>query len=313
MSERLFDEAFLQRLERLALVARRAMAGQTQGERRSPRRGQSVEFADFRPYVAGDDFRRIDWNAYARLERFFIKLFVEEEDLTVHFLVDTSRSMHWGEPSKIGYATRAVGALGYIALAGLDRVTVTGLLGDNGGLAYFPPHRGKQQAMKLFAFLLELQKPPAGNMARSAIVEQPSTELRALTGVARSLQNYAATAPAPGPLVIFSDLMDDGWQDGLRALAGRGFEVTVVHLLAPEEAEPALEGDFKLLDAETGAGVEITGDYELLARYRAELATWQADLRHFCAARGMGYVPMLTSVPLEELLFNWLRRTGVLR
>lgn len=297
MSERLFDEAFLQRLERLALVARRAMAGQTQGERRSPRRGQSVEFADFRPYVAGDDFRRIDWNAYARLERFFIKLFVEEEDLTVHFLVDTSRSMRWGEPDKLGYAARAVGALGYIAMAGLDRVTVTGLFGGSG--AYFPPHRGKQQAMKLFAFLLGLEK--LDGSANSA------------PNVTRGLQNYAATAPAPGPLVIFSDLMDDGWLDGLRALANRGFEVTVVHLLAPEEAEPALEGDFKLLDAETGAGVEITSDYELLARYRAELAAWQADLRHFCAARQMGYVPLLTSVPLEELLFNWLRRTGVLR
>jgi len=299
MSERLFSEEFLQRLERLALVARRAMAGQTQGERRSPRRGQSVEFADFRPYVAGDDFRRIDWNAYARLERFFIKLFVEEEDLTVHFLVDCSRSMHWGDDSKLAYATRAVGALGYIALAGLDRVTVTGVLNGAKNGAYFPPHRGKQQAMKLFAFLLGLQKPAEANGAPP--------------DVTRALQNYAATAPAPGPLVIFSDLMDDGWKDGLRALAGRGFEVTVVHLLAPEEAQPTLEGDFKLLDAETGAAVEITSDYELLARYRAELAAWQEDLRRFCSARQMGYVPLLTSVPLEELLFNWLRRTGVLR
>ncbi|HEY9087288.1 MAG TPA: DUF58 domain-containing protein, partial [Anaerolineaceae bacterium] len=265
----------------------------------SPRRGQSVEFADFRPYVAGDDFRRIDWNAYARLERFFIKLFVEEEDLTVHFLVDTSRSMRWGDPNKLGYAARAVGALGYIAMAGLDRVTVTGLFGGSGSGAYFPPHRGKQQAMKLFAFLLGLEKLDASQ--------------NSAPNVTRALQNYAATAPAPGPLVIFSDLMDDGWLDGLRALSNRSFEVTVVHLLAPEEAEPALEGDFKLLDAETGASVEITSDYELLARYRAELAAWQADLRHFCAARQMGYVPLLTSVPLEELLFNWLRRTGVLR
>ncbi len=299
MSERLFSEEFLQRLERLALVARRAMAGQTQGERRSPRRGQSVEFADFRPYVAGDDFRRIDWNAYARLERFFIKLFVEEEDLTVHFLIDCSRSMHWGDPSKLAYATRAAGALGYIALAGLDRVTVTGVLTGAKNGAYFPPHRGKQQTMKLFSFLLGLQKPVDANGAPN--------------NVTRALQTYAATAPAPGPLVIFSDLMDDGWKDGLRALAGRGFEVTVVHLLAPEEAQPALEGDFKLLDAETGAAVEITSDYELLARYRAELAAWQEDLRRFCSARRMSYVPLLTSVPLEELLFNWLRRTGVLR
>jgi len=123
--DRLFDEAFLRKLERLAILSRRAMAGQLQGERRSPKRGQSVEFADFRPYAQGDDFRRIDWNAYARLERFFIKLFIEEEDLTVHLLVDTSRSMDWGQPNKLWYAVRAAGALGYVALAGLDRVTVT--------------------------------------------------------------------------------------------------------------------------------------------------------------------------------------------
>jgi hypothetical protein len=112
-------------------------AGQTQGERRSPKRGQSVEFSDFRPYVAGDDFRRIDWNAYARLERFFIKLFVEEEDLAVHLLVDASRSMDWGEPNKLWYATRVAGALGYIALAGLDRVTVTAMGSPTGAKWYF--------------------------------------------------------------------------------------------------------------------------------------------------------------------------------
>ena len=87
-NDRLFDEAFLRKLERLAILSRQAMAGKLQGERRSTKRGQSVEFADFRPYAPGDDFRRIDWNAYARLERFFIKLFIEEEDLTVHFLLE---------------------------------------------------------------------------------------------------------------------------------------------------------------------------------------------------------------------------------
>ena len=141
----LFDEPFLRKLERLALLSRRAMAGHYQGERRSPKRGQSVEFADFRPYTPGDDFRRIDWNAYARLERFFIKLFVEEEDLTVHLLVDASRSMDWGEPNKLWYAARAAGALGYVALAGLDRVTVTALGKDQeDNRSHFPPRRGKQ-------------------------------------------------------------------------------------------------------------------------------------------------------------------------
>lgn len=303
MSERFFNEEFLQRLERIALVARRATAGQTQGERRSRKRGQSVEFADFRPYVAGDDFRRIDWNAYARLDRFFIKLFVEEEDLTVHFLIDTSRSMRFGEPQKLEYALRAVGALGYMGLSGLDRITVTAVGNGkaHGNGSYFPPHRGKQQALTFFSFLQGLEGSPTADISGS----RPNP--------GRALQAYAASAARLGPLVLFSDLMDDGWQEGLRALAGRGFEVTVVHTLSSEEAQPSLEGDFKLLDAEDGGGVEITADYELLARYRKGLADWQEGLRRFCAARQINYVAVLSTLPLDELLFTWLRLKGVLR
>lgn len=290
----LFDESFLRKLERLAILSRRAIAGRLQGERRSPKRGQSVEFADFRPYASGDDFRRIDWNAYARLERFFIKLFVEEEDLNVHLLIDTSRSMDWGEPNKLWYAARAAAALGYIALAGLDRVTVTALGKANNEAGYFPPHRGKGQAFSLFSFISTLA---AGGRA----------------DLAPRLRAYAATATLPGPCLLFSDLLDDGWSNGLSALAGRGFEVTVVHILSPDELDPPLSGDLKLLDAETGAEVEITADYDMLARYRAGLAAWQEELRLFCGARGMHYVPVETSLPFEELLFAWMRRQGVLK
>jgi uncharacterized protein (DUF58 family) len=315
-TDRLFDEAFLRRLERLAILSRRAMAGQLQGERRSPKRGQSVEFADYRPYTPGDDFRRIDWNAYARLERFFIKLFVEEEDLTVHLLVDTSRSMDWGQPNKLWYAVRAAGALGYVALAGLDRVTVTALGAStdqqiskstnqqvvDDSLAYFPPRRGKGQALALFSFLQSLTSGGRTHL---------SPRLRA----------YASAATQPGPLLLLSDLLDDGWAEGLRALASRGFEVTVLHILAPDELNPetsewlggASTGDFKLLDIETGAEVEITADYDLLGRYQDGLAAWREELRHFCGARGMHYVPVETSLPVEELLFAWMRQRGVLK
>jgi uncharacterized protein (DUF58 family) len=299
----LFDEAFLRKLERLAILSRRAMAGQLQGERRSPKRGQSVEFADYRPYTPGDDFRRIDWNAYARLERLFIKLFVEEEDLTVHLLVDTSRSMDWGQPNKLWYAIRAAGALGYVALTGLDRVTVTAFSdGENGEGRYFPPRRGKGQALALFSFLQTLSTGGQTFLApRSAA--------------------YAAAATQPGPLLLLSDLLDEGWAEGLRALTSRGFEVTVLHILAPDEVNPegstwlsgGPTGDFKLLDVETGAGVEITADYDLLERYRDGLAAWREELRRFCGARGMYYAPIETSLPFEELLFAWLRQRGVLK
>jgi uncharacterized protein (DUF58 family) len=302
LSEFLFDEAFLRRLERLALIARHAASGQTQGERRSAKRGQSVEFADFRPYVMGDDFRRIDWNAYARLERFFIKLFVEEEDLAVHFLVDTSRSMDWGEPNKLWYAARVAGALGYIALTGLDRVTVSGI---GPGAAYFPFHRGKNQALALFNFLQSLTRPhPDGAPGPS----DPALALRAYAN-----NRAGAGGSRPGSLVLISDLEHDGWLDGLSALAARGFEVSVIHLLAPEETDPRLEGDLKLIDSEDAAAVEVTADYDLLARYKQNLEDWRASLRQFCAARSMLYAPITTAMPLDELLFAWLERQGVLK
>ena len=302
----LFDEAFLRKLERLALLSRRATAGQLQGERRSPKRGQSVEFADFRPYVAGDDFRRIDWNAYARLEKFFIKLFVEEEDLTVHFLIDASRSMNWGQPDKLDYALRTAGALGYVALTGLDRVTVRVLdNGNNGTVRYLPPMRGKKQALVLFSFLQSLNRPAASsNKIGSSGSNRP---------LSHQLSAYAASANLVGPLIVFSDLMDDGWMDGINSLAGRGFEVTVLHILSPEETNPGLNGDFKLLDSENEASVEITADYEMLERYKKSLNDWRETWRRFCSARGIHYAPIETSLPLEELLFAWLRRQGVLR
>jgi uncharacterized protein (DUF58 family) len=304
----LFDEPFLRKLERLAILSRQPVAGQLQGERRSPKRGQSVEFADFRPYAPGDDFRRIDWNAYARLERFFLKLFIEEEDLTVHILVDASRSMDWGQPNKLQYALRTAGALGYIALAGLDRVTVTALATEgargqeNGRPAYWVPHRGKQHAFALFQFLSGLQ-------AEGAV------DLQA------ALTRYAQAHQA-GPLILISDLLDSTPQpsdlptfqpSGLNALAARGFEVSVLHLLAPDEVNPELAGDLKLRDVETGAEVEITADYDLLSRYRDGLAAWREELRRFCGARGMHYVPIETSLPFEELLFAVLRSKAVLK
>jgi uncharacterized protein (DUF58 family) len=302
MPERLFNEAFLRKLERLALLSRKATAGQTQGERRSPKRGQSVEFSDFRPYVSGDDIRRIDWNAYARLERFFIKLFVEEEDLTVHLLIDTSKSMDWGEPNKLDYAIRAAGALGYVALVGLDRVTVTALgdqkrEGGRGVNGYLPPTRGKKQALALFSFLQSL--PSKGQQARFS----PSMRLSA----------YAANATHTGPLIIFSDLMDDGWMEGINILAGRGFEVSILHLLSPDETRPALDGDLKLVDYESNDRIEITADFETLDRYHQGLAEWQWDWRRFSNARGIHYIPVNTATSLDELLFAWLRQQGVLR
>ncbi|MEN9937770.1 MAG: hypothetical protein RLZZ387_4349 [Chloroflexota bacterium] len=286
----LFESSFLRKLDRLALMTRRAMVGEVQGERRSPRRGSSVEFSDFRPYTVGDDIRQIDWNLYARLERVFLKLFVAEEELTVHLLVDCTASMNWGEPSKFDYARRVAGAFGYVALSSLDRVTVSAF----GAARQLPGVRGKAGALPLFGFL---QKLPAGGQA----------------GLVESCRRYAQTARNAGPLLLCSDLMDPGWEEALRALTARPFEITLVHVLAPQEIRPELDGDFRLLDSEGGDPVEITADLETLRRYEESLAAWQAEIESFCNGRGISYIFADTGVPVEDFVLQNLRRRAVVR
>jgi uncharacterized protein (DUF58 family) len=298
-----FDEAFLRKLERLALLTRQAAVSDSQGERRSKMRGQSVEFADFRPYVPGDDIRRIDWNAYARLERFFIKLFADEQDLTLHLMLDTSRSMDWGQPHKLDYALRAAAAVGYLTLLGLDRVTIVSLDGPQNERG-FPALRGKNRALELFDFLASLSS-EAGN------AEKPQLSLSG-QGLARRLAAYAAEH-TPGPVMLLSDLMDEGWFGGVNALAGRGYELTILHILAPDEIEPQLNGDYKLRDSESTTTIEITADFESLERYHQDLADWQGKWRRFASARGANYLAAPTNLPLEDLLVTHLRIQGVLR
>lgn len=289
----LLESSFLRQLDRLALLTRRPMAGDIQGERRSPRRGASVEFADFRPYARGDDIRQIDWNLYARAERFYLKLFVAEEELQVHLLVDTSASMDWGTPNKLHYARQLAAAYGYIALANLDRVSVTAF--GTGPLdTQLPGVRGKRGAVPLFAFLQRLQPGAGGDLARAC-------------------HRYIQTARATGPLLLCSDLLDAGWKDALGALSSRPFEITIMHILAPQELEPELDGDFNLIDVEGGPPMEISADLELIRRYKQQLASWRTELESYCSGRGITYLPVDTSVPVDEFVLGRMRRRGMLR
>jgi uncharacterized protein (DUF58 family) len=288
----LLDSSFIRKLDRLTLLTRRAMAGAMQGERRSPRRGSSVEFADFRSYVPGDDIRQIDWNLYARMERFFLKLMVAEEELTIHLLVDNTASMDWGDPNKFLYARQIAAAFGYMALSSLDRVTVTAL--GAGTARQLPGVRGKRGALPLFDFLHKLPAATGGSLLNTC-------------------RRYIQTARNPGPLLLCSDLMDPDWKEALRALTARPFEITILHVLAPQELRPEIDGDFRLLDAEGGDPIEITADLDVLRQYDENLRAWRAEIESFCTGRGINYLFADTSVPVEEFVLSHLRRRGVLR
>ncbi len=311
IENQLLEPDFLARLERLTLVSRRVYAGQMKGERRSSRRGASVEFADYRNYVPGDDLRRVDWNTYARLERLFLKLFVEEEDLTVHLLLDASRSMSFGEPAKLAYAQRVAAALGYIALCGFDRVTAT-LLGGAGaaGLSdrsdgsdrsdkgraenHLPGVRGRAQVFRLFQFL---------GGARAGGSADLGGEFR----------RYALSAGRAGLAVLVSDFLDPAYEEGLRALAARRFDVTVVHVLDRTEVEPDLVGDLRLVDSESGETREISVSPYLLGQYRKALEEFCDHLSGLCSRYGMDYIRTTTDVPFDELVLRTLRARGVVR
>ncbi|MCP4417225.1 MAG: DUF58 domain-containing protein, partial [Chloroflexi bacterium] len=233
----IFDEATLRKLEQLTLVAERVRVGVMKGDRRSSKRGTSIEFADYRNYTKGDDLRRLDWNVYARLERPFIKLLEEEEDLAVHLLVDASASMNWPEvdddENKLRYALRLAGALGHIGLTAGDLTAVT-LLSSSGDHTW-GPFRGQKNSLRLLQFL---ETGSGGG----------------ITDLNLSLKNYAQRGRRPGLLFVLSDLLSpNGYQDGLNALQFRGYEVGLIHLLSLDEVEPPVSGDLKLVDIETGA------------------------------------------------------------
>jgi len=287
-----FDEAFLRQLDRLKVLMKQPVRGGLKGGRRSVKRGQSVEFADYRDYTMGDDLRQLDWNVYARLEKLFVKLFVEEEDVTVTFLVDASPSMAFGRPEKLLFAKRAAAALGYIGLASEDRIVVASMAGRVARRQV--ALRGSGRVFRLLATLSGIH--PA---------EGPTD----LAAVAR---HAAAGVAGRGVVVLLSDLLDPAADRVIRELAATGSELIVLHLLSPDELDPPFEGDLRLVDAETGDGLDVTVDLATIDAYKARLATWQEGFADLCAKRRASYVALSTDVPLADLIFAELRRRRVL-
>jgi uncharacterized protein (DUF58 family) len=286
-----FDEGFLRQLERLGVLMKQPARGGLKGGRRSVKRGQSVEFADYRDYALGDDLRQLDWNVYARLERLFVKLFVEEEDVTITFLLDASPSMAFGRPEKLLFAKRAIAALGYIALAGEDRVVLTALTGRTARR-----QSGLRGAGRVFRLL--------GNLSAIQPTEGP-------TDLLASARHAGAQLSGRGVVVLLSDLLDPSSERVLRELAATGSELIVLHVLSPDELDPQLEGDLKLVDSESGERIDVTVDLATIDDYKARLAAWQDGLADLATKRRASYVPLSSDVNLNDLVFAELRRRRV--
>ncbi len=299
----LLDAALARRLERLSLVTRRRLDGQGQGDRRSVRRGSSMEFADFRHYVHGDDPNRVDWNVYARTGSLFVRVYEEEQILNVHLVLDASRSMDWGDPNKLRCARQVAAALGYVALNSSNRLFVWAL---GGSAPSFGPAWGRGQTGPLLAFLEGLKPSQASTpIATPFETPRPPDLGQSIAGL--------ATRKRDGMTILVSDLLSPTWERVVGRLAARRGELVVLHALAPQELRPELGGDVKLIDRESGASVPVTLNTDALRLYHARLEQWRANVQDTCQRNGARYVPVDTSEPLESLLFETLRRRGVVK
>jgi len=315
--EELLPPGLAAKVDRLDVFSRRVFAGKLPGERRSKRRGRSVEFDDFRSYVAGDDLRHVDWNVYGRFERLIIKLFREEEDLALHLIIDASASMGAGSepvrggapeiPSKALYAHRLAMALAYIGLVKNNRVSVASF-GGAAPARTLRPVRGRTSLRVISEFLLESLR--SGSSSKSPDF---NTEVRSI----------AARLSGRGVVVLISDLLaPDGALGGLASLGAAehgALDAYCLQVLSPAELDPArgaamgLTGDLRLTDIETARGVEVTISPAAIAKYRENVAAFLDECRGACRSRGVAHFLVPTDTPIDRLVIDSLRRGGMMR
>lgn len=286
----MLNPEFLSKLEQLRIQCQQPFRGKFRGDRRSLNRGTGVEFADYRLYEHGDDLRYLDWNVYARLEKLFIKLFQADEELSVSILIDTSRSMDFGDPTKLVYAKQIAEALGYIALSNSDRVALYTIADQL--FSALPSIYGKSQYSRLQKSLTTID---AGGT----------------THLTECLKHLAAHQQQAGVAIILSDFLDSaGYTEGINSLLGRGFALILIHVQCLEEIEPPPSGEWRLEDAETGETKEITINEETIEHYRNRQKEFCENLHRFCTTRGIGYVRISTDVSFESVILRDLQRAG---
>ena len=291
-SSALLSAEMMAKLERMELVSRKIFRGRMKGERRSKRKGQSVEFADFKNYVSGDDLRFIDWNLFARMDRLYLKIFLEEEDLHFYTIIDDSMSMDFGDPTKFFVAKQIAASLAYIGLCRGDRVSVSSFETSASPVVI----RGKSSAHRLI-----------GHLESLSCVASPCT-------MSDSIKRFCVKNTGKGIVVLVSDLMNkSGYEAALRMLVAREMDIFLIHLLSPEELNPAAQGDLKLVDCEDGDQREVSISAGLLNRYQQTLAAFIEQAKAFCNKRSITYVPARSDQAADVLVNEYLRSKGLVR
>lgn len=289
----LFDDDFQRKLDYLAMVSKRVFSGAMRAERRTRKTGSGVEFADHRDYAPGDDIRSLDWSAYSRFQRLLIRLYEEEEDLSIYFIIDSSSSMGFGDGEKLRYAKRICAALAYVGLANLDRVTIVSATDELSGR--MPETRGKARIFRIFRFLSALK--PEGH-----------------TDLEDSMKTFVAQHKRRGLAVLISDLYDaKGFEKGINVLRYNKFEPFVLHIVDPKDRTPELRGDVRVYDCESGEEREVTVTKGVLERYAKAYDAYVEQVKRFCTKKQVAYYEANVDIPFDELILRVFRRGGFLR
>lgn len=288
-----FDEKFLRKLDYLYIMSKKIASGAARAQRKTRIVGSGLEFADHRNYSPGDDMRNMDWKVYGRTNKLFLKLFEEEEDLYIYFLLDVSQSMTLGTPNKWEYAKRTAAALGYIGLSNLDRVSVIPFSSKLDGR--MPPTRGKAQIFKIFDFL-------------------SSVEPGKHTSLGDAFKTFIAQNKRKGIACVISDFYDPtGFEQGLNYLRYHKFEPIIIHLFDERELDPQLNGELQLVDCETGEIREVTVTPQILKRYRQVWDEFCGEVESYCSKRDILYFRVPIQVPFDDLVLRVFRAGGFLK
>jgi uncharacterized protein (DUF58 family) len=284
----LISEDLLRWIERLSLKIQRPLPGGPAGEHTGRGQGASIEFADHRPYSPGDDYRRIDWNALARLDELTIRVTEPRDDVGLYLILDCSSSMSSGDGAKGRLARQLAAGLGYLALNQLDVVRVYGL--GKGVVSRSPRYTGRKQAADVFRLLRSLPSVPA-------------------TDLGAAFAAFLGDRPARGLVMVLSDLFNAAdYRAGLHRIVQAGFEVGLIHILSDAELNPKVWGDVELIDSETAETIKISMTLETLTSYQRDLQRWQQDIAEFCRSIGVRYVPTPAERSIEAVLLGDLRR-----
>lgn len=286
----LLTQDFLNKIKLLHILSKKAAvnSGPSQsGEHISQKKGRSLEFNDFRNYVHGDDIRYIDWNIYGRLEKLFLKLFIEEVDLNVYAILDCSKSMELGNPQKLLYSKKIAACMCYIALSNYDRAGIVSV--DARIKNYLPPVRGRNQIFECFRFL-DNEKPGGKTNLGKALIEFGKRKLR------------------PGLVIIISDFFSESdFFNGINLLLHKKNSVFLIQVMDEYEKKPDFKGDIKLVDIETEDIKEVSMTDSLIKTYIANLNSYCNNIENFCRKRGIGYLQTVTTIPFEEIILKYLR------